>query len=283
MPKTRLAFTPALGVVAACLIAGTRLGAAKPPAVRTDPAAAPVARFSYADRGVEIKAPGGPWEPVSEGTAIRTGDRLRTGRDAAARFDFPWMTVALGPSTAFSMLPGPILATSLESGRAEIDAQGDIIKLITPEARVMGGGHAVVGRDGGTTRVMALAGQFRVDAAGKRQTLEEGEGVVVASGKPAPEPRPLPPSPRIVSPGEDPMYVPRGHPVRLAWESAGARSRIEVLAIDTPVVLFQRTVGVAPYALDLPWTGTFRWRVAAIDAAGLESRPSANGVFCIVN
>jgi len=37
-----------------------------------------------------------------------------------------------------------------------------------------------------------------------------------------------------------------------------------------------------PYTLLIPWEGTFRWRVSSRDAQGLESRPSEEGLICVV-
>ncbi len=242
-----------------------------------------MARFAHADRGVETRGADGRWQAAATGTGVRTGDVVRTGRDATARFDFPWMTVSLSPGTTLRLGPGPVLATLLEEGRVALDAQGDIVKLSTDEARVVGGGRAVVTREKGTTRVMALAGEFRVEAGGKRRTLAEGEGIVIAAGKPLPEPVRLPDAPKSLVPGDDVGYVKSGEPLPLAWDSPAARVHLEVLAVDGPLVLLDRVVAHPPYTLRLGWTGTFRWRVAALAASGLESRPSAEGLFCIVD
>jgi hypothetical protein len=57
---------------------------------------------------------------------------------------------------------------------------------------------------------------------------------------------------------------------------------VEVLALDKDQVLLARDVDAPPLRLQLPWLGTYRWRVAARDARGIESRPSAEGLICSV-
>ena len=47
-------------------------------------------------------------------------------------------------------------------------------------------------------------------------------------------------------------------------------------------LLLAREVQAPPLRLELPWLGTYRWRVAARDARGVESRPSDAGLICSV-
>jgi hypothetical protein len=54
------------------------------------------------------------------------------------------------------------------------------------------------------------------------------------------------------------------------------------MALGSDVVLIARDVSVLPYTLVIPWEGTYRWRVSARDAQGLESRPSEEGLICVV-
>ena len=46
--------------------------------------------------------------------------------------------------------------------------------------------------------------------------------------------------------------------------------------------VWYRDVSQLPFALLIPWEGTFRWRVSSRDAEGLESRPSEEGLICVV-
>jgi hypothetical protein len=41
-------------------------------------------------------------------------------------------------------------------------------------------------------------------------------------------------------------------------------------------------VGAPPIRVEIPWLGTYRWRVSARDPRGIESPPSAEGLICSV-
>ena len=57
---------------------------------------------------------------------------------------------------------------------------------------------------------------------------------------------------------------------------------MQVLGIDSEDVLLEKDVGMAPATLEIPWLGTFRWRVSVRGADGLEGMPSPEGVVCVV-
>ncbi len=138
-------------------------------------------------------------------------------------------------------------------------------------------------RSAGRTTATALAGAFRIRAAGRTVDVKAGEGTVVADGRPPEPASALPPAPSSLLPGEDAAYVRTGHPVELRWTANGATaSHVEVLALDSDSVLLARDTGVPPVRLDIPWLGTYRWRVSSRDARGVESAPSPTGLVCLV-
>jgi hypothetical protein len=57
---------------------------------------------------------------------------------------------------------------------------------------------------------------------------------------------------------------------------------VELLDLERDEVLLARETGAPPLGIEIPWPGTFRWRVSARDARGLESRPSTTGLVCSV-
>jgi len=242
-----------------------------------------VARLIFAERTVERS--GGPsrWERVREGDQLRTGDRLRTGPLSLVRLEFPWMIATLSPDSAFSVPVDVVLALSLESGRLELRSEGaEIVKLRTGEGAIRGEGRVVIRREGGVTLVTALEGAFEVEGAGGRERLVGGEGTVVKAGqKPLPAVS-LPQPPSSLSPGSDPRYVAPGEPVELSWRPAATAHHLQILGIDSEDALIERDVGPSPHALEIPWVGTFRWRVAVRDEHGLEGIPSPEGIICVV-
>jgi len=242
-----------------------------------------VAKLSFADGQIEHTSGDGAWQPTAEGAPVRTGERLRTGPDALATLEFPWMRIRMSPSTELSIPSGLVLSMVLARGRIEILSEGDIIKLMSQGAEVRGQGRGVVRQVGGTTTVAAVEGRFRVTARDRRVSLTTGQGTVVASGQPPASATPLPQAPETVDPGSDPVYVRRGRELRLSWSPSQGTNHIQVLPIDSDEVLIDRDVGASPQSVSIPWLGTFRWRVSVRDSRGLEGLPSAEGLICVVD
>jgi len=245
-----------------------------------------VATLAYAAGPVEREMEGVTNRvSLRRGEFVRTGDRVRTGPESVARIAFPWMSVTASPSTAIQIPSEVILSAVFEQGRAEIAAEGgDILKVRTAEAEVRGAGRVVVRRDAKTRTLVVTAreGTFRVEGAGQATVLLAGEGTIVRAGSPPEPARRLPSPPSDVVPGTDPVYVVQGSPAQLAWRQAGATHHLEILPLDSNDVLLERDVGRGPEKITIPWLGTYRWRVAARDAQGLESLPSADGLICVV-
>jgi hypothetical protein len=245
-----------------------------------------VATLDYASGPVEREVEGVRGKSVlKQGGFVRTGDRIRTGAESVARFAFPWMSVTASPSTTIHIPSEVILSAVFDEGRAEIAALGgDILKLRTAEAEIRGAGRVVVRRDSVRQALVVAAreGTFRVEGEGKAVVLLAGEGTVVREGEPPEPARRLPPAPRDLLPGQDPVYVVRGEAARLSWRRAGATHHLEVLPFDSADILLARDVGLGPEQVTIPWLGTYRWRVAARDTGGLESLPSPDGLICVV-
>lgn len=276
---SRIGNASALRLAPAALLAGVGLGAAPAPPKVPGP---PLARLGYVERLVEQSAEKSPWRGAVEGSAFRTGERLRTGPDAMARLELPWMSLTLSPSALFSVPDDYVLSAVLEQGRALLHAEArDMLKLVTAEAEVRGRGRAVVRREGEATLVTSLAGRFQVEGAGRTVDLPAGKGTIVLSGRAPLPPLDLPDAPGDLWPGSDPVYVAPGEPIALRWAPGGPAYEVEVLPVGSDQVLIQRDVGAPPARLGIPWTGAFRWRVAARDPRGLEGRPSKEGLICV--
>jgi hypothetical protein len=257
-----------------------------PPDAKPAPAAAgvPVARLAYLSESVESSDPSGRWHHASEGARFATGEKVRTGETGLVRLEFPFMSLTAGPSSTVSIPAERILSTVLDEGRVETASEGeDIVKLRTPEAEVRGQGRGIVRRHKGTTWVMAQEGTFRVESKDKTVVLKSGQGARVRAGK-APEAAvPMPKAPGDLWPAGDPVYVQTGQPVLLRWNSNAPLHRLELLGLDSDEVLLARELPGKSLSLLIPWLGTFRWRVYTLDREGLESRPSAEGLVCVVD
>lgn len=225
------------------------------------------------------------WKTAAAGNPVHTGDTLRTGADAVATLAFPWMTVSLGPSSMLSIPATAVLSTVLDQGRAEFSGAGrDIVKIVVGDAEVRGGGKLILRRASAQTTASALEGTFRVRASGRRVEIRAGQGSVVRAGAPPSAAVRLPPEPAFVQPGSEVGYVRSGRPVELRWQSVAGSAGyfVEVAEMHGSRVLLARESRESPFRVELPWLGTYRWRVFSRDSRGLESRPSAEGLLSVV-
>ena len=273
--------------VAIALLAAAAAALAQPPAAaRRTKAGIAIGDIVWTDRELLRSEPPDKttWKKVGEGEKLRTGDTLRTAESGVARVEFPWMVVTLGSSTMLTVPASAVLSTVLEQGRAEFSGPGrDIVKIQVGEGEVRGGGRLVLRRSTGRTAASALEGAFRVRAAGRTVEIKAGEGTVVNDGRPPEPASPLPDTPKGLRPGGDPVYVHPGQAVELRWSGAkGAQHHVELLALAGESVLLARETGGSPLRVEVPWVGTYRWRVSARDTRGVEGRPSAEGLICAV-
>ena len=241
------------------------------------------ARLLFVESVVERTATGDDWSPARENTAFEFGERLRVMGPGLARLRFPWMSVTLGPDAKLSLPAAGVLALQLERGRLAVDSAGrEMLPVAAPEAEIRGVGRLVVRAEPGRTLVMAHSGRFEVFGAGASVTLEAGWGTLVGRGTVPAPPRKLPPPPRGLSPGEQALSVGVGQPAPLAWQGSAASHWVELLRVGGDAVLLHRDAGAGALSLRIPWSGTFRWRVASRDAEGLEGLPSADGIVRVV-
>jgi hypothetical protein len=270
------------GLLWAALVAPLAAAALPAVAVAAEDALA-LARVSLVERKVEFAKKGSTWQAAVEGGPLRIGEALRTGPDAVARLELPWMAVTLGPGSTVSFPDDFLLSASLDGGRALVEAQGrDALKIVTAEAEVRGQGRAVVRRQGQETLVTCLAGKFHVHGRDSAVTLSAGRGTVVRAGAAPSAPQAVPAPPGAgMWPGRDPVFATSGQSLELRWKGDAPAYQIELLPVGSDVVLLQRDVEAPPARIELPWEGAFRWRVSARDKRGLEGTPSEDGLIAV--
>jgi hypothetical protein len=242
-----------------------------------------LARLSLVERKVDLAKKGATWQAAVEGGPLQIGEALRTGPDAVARLELPWMALTLGPGSTLRFPDAFLLSASLESGRALVEAQGrDALKVVTGEAEVRGQGRAVVRRQGKETLVTCLTGRFHVQGGETTVTLAPGRGTVVRAGRAPSAAEEVPPPPSDgLWPGKDPVYAAPGEPLELRWKGDAPGYQVELLPVGSDVVLLQRDVAASPARIEVPWEGAFRWRVSARNARGLEGTPSEDGLIAV--
>ena len=271
------------GALAVTLFATPQAALAQAPAAAADQGALALARVSLVERKVELEKKGAKWQTAVEGGPLQVGEALRTGPDAVARLELPWMALTLAPGSSLRFPDAFLLSATLDSGRALVEAPGlDALKLVTAEAEVRGQGRAVVRRQGRSTLVTCLAGRFFVESAGGSVTLTPGRGTVVAAGRAPGAPEDVPAAPTDgLWPAHDPVYVSPAESLELRWKGSAPGYSLEILPVGSDVVLMQRDVTASPVKIEVPWEGAFRWRVSARDARGLEGVPSADGLIAV--
>ncbi|HKZ31163.1 MAG TPA: hypothetical protein VJ648_02280, partial [Vicinamibacteria bacterium] len=272
-----------MGALAATLFATPAATPAQAPAATEDKGALALARLSLVERKVELEKKGAKWQAAVEGGPLSIGEALRTGPDAVARLELPWMALTLSPGSSLRFPDEFLLSATLDSGRALVEAPSlDALKIVTGEAEVRGQGRAVVRRQGRSTLVTCLAGRFFVEAAGSIVTLTPGRGTVVAAGRAPGAPQDVPAAPTEgLWPAQDPVFVAPAEPLELRWKGTSPSYQLELLPVGSDVVLLQRDVTTSPVKIEVPWEGAFRWRVSARDARGLEGVPSADGLIAV--
>jgi hypothetical protein len=252
------------------------------PAAETGGAFA-LARLSLVERKVELEKKGAKWQAAAEGEPLAIGEAIRTGPDAVARLELPWMSLTLSPGSTLRFPDAFLLSATLDGGRAMIDAPGlDALKLVTSGATVRGQGRAVVRKQGRSTLVTCFAGRFFVEGTGGVVTLTPGRGTVVADGGAPSAPQDVLAPPRDgLWPAQDAVFVAPAEAVELRWKAGAASYQLELLPVGSDVVLMQRDVSAPPVKIEVPWEGAFRWRVSARDSRGLEGLPSADGLIAV--
>src|SRR5512145_831494 len=211
-------------------------GSGKPKEAPRPAGALPVGTLAFASGLVERSTDGKKWSRLRAGETIRTGDRIRTGADGLARLGLPWMTVTTAPSSIVSFPAAVVLATQLDSGRVEMNAQsGQIVKVQSAGVEVRGAGWVVIRRAAPASgvQVMALEGSFRLLNEDGSTTLRAGTGTTIHSKGEASAPNALPPPPEGLVPAADPIYVREGTPVRFNWTSAAASHHLQILPLDS--------------------------------------------------
>jgi hypothetical protein len=239
--------------------------------------------LSLVEQKVELAKSGAKWQAAVEGGPLEIGEALRTGPEAVARLELPWMVLTLGPDATLRFPDEFLLSAVLESGRAVVEARGrDALKLVAGDFEVRGQGRAVIRRQGRSTLVTCLEGRFYVTGGEAAVTLNAGRGTVAADGRAPSAPVELPAAPsRGLWPGRDPVYVEPRSPLELRWEGDSAAYQIELLPVGSDVVLIQRDLTSPPARIAVPWPGAFRWRVSSRDRRGLEGAPSADGLIAV--
>lgn len=251
------------------------------------------ARFISIQGEVEFRrGDDGDWQEARSRVNLRPGDYVRTSENGSAEIMFPDGNLyTIRPNTQFivssSGSAGGRQEQAIEMTYGWVDlntAQGTSnVKTPGAVARVLQDSEAfvTVDRDSNQGRFGALRGGLELTAKGGLKREVHALEQVVQTGDLLSEPRPLPGRPGLIEPADNvDLDMERVQTVALAWEPVGEASRYALqvsrshLFVDNIIDVKNRDSTRA--TLGLRGEGTFQWRVAAIDRAGVQgpwSRP----------
>jgi len=245
-------------------------------------------RFLSVQGGVEYRrGERGDWKRARTNESLNPGDWVKTGSDGTAEIRFPdGSTYVLRHDTMVhlsALLSGSIgggePVANIEFGWVEFNTGQSASKIKTPtsEAILEGDTEATVSYDpsresgqytnfAGRTIVTSTSGQTR-----QLNALQKVE----QQGDSLSAPKPVPPSPQLVSPARDQeIDFDTQRELRLAWKSVedAARyalnvSRSQIFATN---VIEDKNRRKASARLGIRGEGIFYWRVAAFDRNGSQ-------------
>lgn len=243
---------------------------------------------------VEVQDGGGAWQPATTGASLPVGARIAARDQATAQLAFgdDAGRLALRADAVVAIGDGAVRAT-VERGAVEQDLADApaAVRLRTPAVQVeqKGGGAMVAVDAGGTTRIANLGGgtvKVRgVDRsgrpAGKTVVVAAGSGIEVAPGARPDKAQPLPVAPAWTTASATAVAVGgRGAALRAGFAPVAGitRYRVTVRTLGgDPVTALTTTSDseTGAVAIHRLRPGRYVARIAAVDAAGFESEPSA--------
>ncbi len=237
------------------------------------------------------------WLPARLAERLRVGDVVQTEAAGAAEISFDsGSVVRVRPATVVHIggsAESSTAAWRVRAGHVNFAVGEQATEIVTPTARTTAESNSfgdIDVNEAGATGVKVFGGSASVETAqAQRITLLANEALQVdASGK-AGAKLSLPPPPKLVAPPAR-TRIPKDAVARLSWTSSpgGASYRLAIDYNVTQANLLLSTALDAPGLTDTTHelhgldTGRYFWRVAAVNAAGLEGAFSRVSLFTVV-
>lgn len=263
-------------------------------------------RFASLEGSVQVKHPGTlEWKPATPAMMLRQNDLVKTGSGGAAEIRFADGTVfAVRPDSLITIeesTQNPISrqqrnALSIQSGEANFQTASRGVPgsttISTPTVRTTAerdtAGNIQVANSGATgVRIFRGAGQAQTRS-GQKIALVTNEGVKVDAGGAAGQKVALPTVPQLTAPSNlaEIAYPDLSQGITLLlWGAVEGSSGYRVMVDFTSTFarpLYDRQ-GHRPTQMELRGleAGSYYWKVAAIDASGVEGSFSAPWRFTL--
>jgi hypothetical protein len=241
------------------------------------------------------------WKPATRGDGLFRLDQVNTLRGAGAEITFHDLSAVQLDENALIVIYGEANKPKKheKSGAIEL-VQGDAsvslsalrgekpLEVQTPAATVsVRGDRSRIGVDRQKmSRVSVFKGDASVVGVGKPVAVPSGFGTRVEKGKAPETPTPLPEAPRWNAPVQGLVTAFSSEvPVQLGFDSAARAAKYRVQIARDPGFndrAFDQVVDAGPVTAKL-LPGTYRARVWAIDAKGLDGPPSAEKELQLVS
>jgi hypothetical protein len=245
------------------------------------------------------------WKPTAVRDLMRPDDKLQTFAGASATIglkndqqlfvreltlivfgDYDKDDARARTSGVLEIKSGKVQTRSLAAARR------DDMSYRTPNSEIAvarrgeeGAGYDLLIDAGGDDKLSVLSGTAAVKAQGASVSVPEEFGTRVKAGQAPEPPRPLPPAPRLAGGPSGFFRADLFEGLPFSWSaSTGAASYRLVVARDpgfVSVVHDETLGGTSGLVRSLPAGAALSWRVSALDADGLEGRPSAPGTLAL--
>lgn len=262
----------------------------------------PDAQLTFLKPDVNRRAEREPdWKPATRGDGLFRLDQVNTLRGAGAEITFHDLSAVQLDENALIVIYGEANKPkkNQKSGAIEL-VQGDAsvslsalrgekpLEVQTPAATVsLRGDKSRIGVDREKmSRVSVFKGDASVLGVGKPVAVPSGFGTRVEKGKAPETPTPLPEAPRWNAPMQGLVTAfSSAVPVQLGFDNAARAAKYRVQIARDPGFndrAFDQVVDAGPVTAKL-MPGTYRARVWAIDAKGLDGPPSTEKELQLVS
>ena len=245
------------------------------------------AQFQLIQGDVEYRrGDAGDWQEARSRVSLQNGDYVRTSENGSAEIMFNDGTIyTVRPNTQFIVSSSRTAegreeqAIQMEFGWVDLSTSQGTSNVRTPNAvaRVEQDSEAFVAVDPKSSqgRFGAFRGGLELTAKGGMKREVKALEQVVQTGDLLSDAAPLPGRPSLVTPADNvDLDLDRVPQVALNWDAVPGASRYALqvsrshLFVDNIIEVKNRTATKA--TLGLRGEGTFQWRVAAIDKAGVQ-------------
>ncbi len=259
----------------------------------SDEAKSRMVRFDRIEGDVKVKKAGEfSWASADQGMVLQIGDQVKTSSTGSARLSyFDGTDTELRPGSLLEirdLYEDPVtrvrrVKEKLTWGEVKASTQkrnvsGSYHEVATEKAaaRAEGAGEFRVSYDktSKTSTFDAFDGRIAVSTGSRKEVVDAGERIKATSGGKLSPKQSLPGVPRLTAPSDQRVFVfdkPENEKLTLAWEPVGGAKSYELMIAERRMFTdprYHNRLNGKKAILEGLSTGTYFWKVAAVDKAG---------------